>query len=247
MKTPAWAALIAALIVSSSALADKIGVASSVTNDVQGIVGGAPKRLAVGSELFANQRVRTGDASAAQLLFLDETSVSVGPKSEITLDRFVFNPSRGAGNVVLSASKGAFRFVTGSQNPTHYSIKTPVATIGVRGTIVDVSTVTRNGVTTTVVTLIEGRVIITAFNGQTLNLDRPGSSYVVKSNGSVQGPITGDGTITTFLNNPQRLDIPDNRLDLSDILGPLGPKVETPQQSPGSGPGCGTSCNSFFH
>jgi len=230
----------AALALSAPAFADKIGVASSITNDVQGIVGGAPAPLAVGSALFANQRVRTGDASAAQLLFLDETSVSVGPKSEITLDRFVFNPSRGAGNVVLSAGKGAFRFVTGSQNPTHYSIKTPVATIGVRGTIVDVSTMTRNGVTTTVVTLIEGNVLITTFNGQTLNLDRPGASYVVKSNGSVQGPIAGNGTITAFLSEPQRIEVPDNRLDLSDILGPLGPKSETSHH-----PGCGNYYYSY--
>ena len=98
----AFAAAVAVFAASGTAFADKIGVAAAVTNDVQGIMGGAPKQLALGSEVFTNQRIRTGDASNAQLLFLDETSLSVGPKSEITLDRFVYNPNRGAGSVVLS-------------------------------------------------------------------------------------------------------------------------------------------------
>src|SRR5437764_14136938 len=115
----------------------KIGVASAARNQVQGILGGGTRALAAGSEVFANETVRTGDDSLAQLLFLDETSLSVGARSEVKLDRFVYNPSRKTGNVVLEASRGAFRFVSGSQAPTNYTIKTPLATIGVRGTIVD--------------------------------------------------------------------------------------------------------------
>ena len=57
------------------------------------------------------------------------------PPSEVRLDRFVYNPDRKAGNVVIEASRGAFRFVSGSQNPSNYTIKTPLATIGVRGAI----------------------------------------------------------------------------------------------------------------
>ena len=218
----AFAAAVAVFAASGTAFADKIGVAAAVTNDVQGIMGGAPKQLALGSEVFTNQRIRTGDASNAQLLFLDETSLSVGPKSEITLDRFVYNPNRGAGSVVWTASKGAFRFVTGSQNPVNYSIKTPVATIGVRGTIVDIRTGIINGVLTTIVSLVEGRVIITTLSGQTLNLDKPGTSFVVKANGQIQGPITGNGQLAGFIGQPYRVDTPDNRLDLNDILGGFG-------------------------
>src|SRR5215831_17290625 len=100
-----------------------------------GILGGTTRAMAAGSELFSNETVRTGEASQAQLLFLDQTSLSVGARSEVRLDRFVYNPDRKAGNVVIEASRGAFRFVSGSQNPSNYTIKTPLATIGVRGTI----------------------------------------------------------------------------------------------------------------
>ena len=117
-------------------LADsKIGVASVAINQVHGILGGTTRAMSAGSELFSNETVRTGEASQAQLLFLDQTSLSVGARSEVKLDRFVYNPDRKAGNVVIEASRGAFRFVSGSQNPSNYTIKTPLATIGVRGAI----------------------------------------------------------------------------------------------------------------
>lgn len=53
------------------------------------------------------------------------------------LNRFVYNPDRSARRVVVNATQGAFRFITGAQNPTDYTIKTPVAALGIRGTIVD--------------------------------------------------------------------------------------------------------------
>ena len=226
-----------ALVTSTAALADKIGVASVVTNSVQG--SSPPRPLTVGTDVFSAERIRTGDASATQLLFLDSTSVNVGARSEIVLDRFVYDPNRRTGNVVLTASKGAFRFITGSQNPTNYSIKTPVATIGVRGTIVDVRTGVIGGVNTTVVTLVEGRVIIRLLNGETLTLDQVGMSYVIKSDGTVQGPLKGNGTVATFLKDPKLFDLPDHRLDMIDVLGPLGPKTPTVPVSSGNVIGSG--------
>jgi ferric-dicitrate binding protein FerR (iron transport regulator) len=221
------------LLASGAAFAAKIGVASVVTNSVQG--SSPPRPLTVGTDVFSAEKIRTGDASAAQLLFLDSTSVNVGARSEITLDRFVYDPNRGTGNVVLTASKGAFRFITGSQNPTHYSIKTPVATIGVRGTIVDVRTGAIGGVNTTVVTLIEGKVLIKALSGKELVLDQVGMSYILKSDGTIQGPLKGNGAVAIFLKDPKLFDLPDNRLDMIDVLG-------HPRTGPSVGGGGGRFC-----
>src|SRR5262245_23606625 len=143
------------------AVAQKVGVASAVKNDVQRISPAPSQQMSAGSELVANQRIRTGDASSAQLLFLDETSVSMGARSDLVLDRFVYNPNRGTGNVVLSTARGALRFVTGAQNPTNYTVKTPVATIGVRGTIAEILTYSAGGVTFSRVTNVEGLLSVT--------------------------------------------------------------------------------------
>ena len=79
--------------------------------------------------------IKTGAASSAQLLFVDQTTLLVGATSEVKLDRFVYDPARGNGQVMMNAGKGVFRFVSGAQNSKSYQINTPVATIGVRGTV----------------------------------------------------------------------------------------------------------------
>jgi ferric-dicitrate binding protein FerR (iron transport regulator) len=174
--------------------ASKIGVASAVKNRVEGSIGGGARPLAAGSAVFAREVVRTGEESTAQLLFLDETSLSIGPQSEVTLDRFVFDPNRGAGNVVLNATRGAFRFVSGSQQPSSYQVRTPVATIGVRGTIFDMYLAKNNqGQTVLVVILVEGSTTMT-IGGNVYNLTKPGQALVMTEGGGIQ-QLNWDSTL----------------------------------------------------
>jgi hypothetical protein len=181
-----------------SAAAEGIGVASAVVNQVVGSYGGRNYPLSVGNAVFSNERIETSDASSAQLLLLDKTSLSIGPHAELALDRFVYNPDRRTGRVVVNATKGAFRFITGSQNPTDYTIKTPVASLGIRGTILDflISGDPVSGYTLTVI-LVEGSAIITLPSGQQLNLSKPGTAFVLTSAGGVQGPVQWDGSIVS--------------------------------------------------
>jgi hypothetical protein len=180
----------------TSAMAEKIGVAAAVVNQVQGVSGGNSRALAVGSDVFAHEHIVTSDASTAQLLFLDKTSVSIGPRADLVLDSFVYDPSRSAGRVVISAAQGAFRFITGAQNPRNYTIKTPIATIGIRGTMLDglITGTTQTGYTLTLI-LVECCATMTLPSGQKFNLKIPGTAYIVTSNGGVTGPIQWDGTI----------------------------------------------------
>jgi hypothetical protein len=189
-------ALIAAPV--APAAAKGIGVASAIVNKVTGSYGGKNRPLSVGNAVFANEHIRTSDASSAQLLLLDKTSLSIGPHADLALDRFVYNPNRSTGRVIVNATQGAFRFITGAQNPTHYTIRTPVATLGIRGTILDIL-ISGNptiGYTLTVI-LVEGAANITLASGQVLSLTTPGTAYVLTSNGGVQGPTQWDGTIVS--------------------------------------------------
>jgi hypothetical protein len=182
----------------TGARAEKIGVASAIVNHVQGVSGGASRSLAVGSEVFAREHIVTSDASTAQLLFLDKTSVSIGPRADLALDSFVYNPDQSAGRVVINATQGAFRFITGSLNPRDYTINTPVAAIGIRGTILDLL-ITGNAATGYKLTVIsvECCAIITLRSGRQLNLTTPGTAYVLTSGGGVTGPIQWDGAIVS--------------------------------------------------
>jgi FecR protein len=111
-----------------------IGVAASITPSAEGGIGTVFQTLAPGSELHANETVRTGDAGKADLVFIDRTNLTVGPTSEVVLDKFVYDPVGTKGKVVLQATRGAFRFVTGTQDHSAYQLNTPYGTLGVRGT-----------------------------------------------------------------------------------------------------------------
>jgi hypothetical protein len=111
-----------------------IGVAASIIPSAEGGVGTVFQTLAPGSELQASETVRTGDAGKADLVFIDRTNLTVGPTSEVVLDKFVYDPVGNKGKVVLQASRGAFRFVTGTQDHSAYQLNTPYGSLGVRGT-----------------------------------------------------------------------------------------------------------------
>jgi hypothetical protein len=108
----------------------RIGTANSVRPEASGSVAGT---LAAGSGVHSNETVRTGNAGQAGMRFLDESNLNVGPSSSVRLDKFVYDPNKGAGTVVIDSARGAFRFSTGSQNKSDVKIKTPSGTLGIRG------------------------------------------------------------------------------------------------------------------
>ena len=176
----------------NAAAQSNIGVAAATRNQVEGVFNSQTQPVAVGNSVFSNEMIRTGEDSLAQLLFLDQTSLSVAPKSEVTLDRFVYNPGNNAGTVSLHATIGAFRFVTGSQNPRNYRIETPVATISVRGTILDLLVWSDY----TIVIIQEGSATVTSLRTQlSYDLNQPGTALIVWASGRVEGPITWDSTL----------------------------------------------------
>jgi hypothetical protein len=109
-------------------------VAATITPSAEGGVGTVFHTLAPGSELQASETVRTGDAGKADLVFIDRTNLTVGPTSEVVLDQFVYDPVGNNGKVVIQATRGAFRFATGTQDHSAYQLNTPYGSLGVRGT-----------------------------------------------------------------------------------------------------------------
>ena len=108
----------------------RIGTANTVRPEASGTIAGT---LSAGSGVHANETVRTGNSGQAGMRFLDESNLHVGPSSSVRLDKFVYDPNKGAGSVVIDSARGAFRFSTGSQNKGDVKIKTPSGTLGIRG------------------------------------------------------------------------------------------------------------------
>ncbi len=118
-----------------------IGAANRVVHLVTGALSSAeaPAVLRAGIDVFANEIVKTAEDSAALLVFEDKTELSIGADSEIVLDRFVFDPDPAKSAVAVSILSGVARFSTGVLPKSAYTIRTPSATMSVRGTTLTIT------------------------------------------------------------------------------------------------------------
>ncbi|MGH6922618.1 MAG: FecR family protein [Propylenella sp.] len=100
------------------------------------------RTLAVGAPVFMGDLLRMGPIGETQLLFVDDTRLVVGPNSSLTIDEYIVRDQRTVSRLTVNAIVGSFRFITGLSPHEAYSIKTPNATIGVRGTSIDLAVTT---------------------------------------------------------------------------------------------------------
>lgn len=126
------------LLVSSSlapALAQKVGTAAAVKPSSSGTPpGGAMRTLEIGTDIVSRERIRTTGAGSLQVMFIDRTTLTIGPNSDLLIDEFVYRPEAGTGSFTATLAKGALRFVGGQVSHTAgATVTTPVATIGIRG------------------------------------------------------------------------------------------------------------------
>ena len=185
-----------------SMAATQIGVAASVKPNADRVVGAKAETLAPGNELYANETVRTGNLGRADLVFIDKTNLTVGPASEVRLDKFVYDPTGSSGQVVMQMSRGAFRFVTGTQEHRVYKVSTPYGTLGVRGTRVEMviqpkrNKRDRADKCDAKVRLVEGRATYRTSSGKLVELTEPNQVICVSEVGDVSRSTSSESILT---------------------------------------------------
>jgi hypothetical protein len=157
----------------------RVGEAAVVQNEVVRVGASASTQINVGDGLLRDEVVRTGLASAARLVMADNTNLSLGPSAVVKLDRTVFNDEHSYREIAVRLTAGAFRFVTGNSEKTAYKITTPLASVGVRGTILDI--LSQKGKTTVV--LQEGASTVCTLSYQCIQLTQPGDTAIITSTG----------------------------------------------------------------
>jgi hypothetical protein len=191
-----------------------IGNAITTKDQVEGQTDTGTQTIVTGNPIYLNEVVRTGATGKAELLFADRTNLTVAPVTVIRLDKFVYDPSAGTGVVELVADSGAFRFITGVQDHKDYTIKTPFATMGVRGTEFDV-VVTPSGVE---IQLLSGSLTVTTVSGQTITMSTAGEIVMVASNGDVTYPPATTQPIVDVADLGQ----PTTNITVADALAAFG-------------------------
>ncbi len=117
---------------------DPSGSAVSVDRLTNASGPGGARVLESSGPVFMGDEIVTDPNGLAQIRFIDDTKIVVGPNSRLVVDTFVFNPDNTARQVTVDAVKGVFRFISGNSPNEAYSIRTPTMTIGIRGTTLDV-------------------------------------------------------------------------------------------------------------
>jgi hypothetical protein len=146
MRNLSLTAAALATLAASPALAQQIGTAGAVNPASKAMLGAQVRVLDLGAPIIHNEHLQTSASGSLQVVFLDKTTLSIGPSSDLTVDSFVYDPERGSGKMALSLGKGVLRVVGG--NVTHTggaTVTTPAATIGIRGGIATVSHDRRSG------------------------------------------------------------------------------------------------------
>ena len=113
--------------------------------------------LTTGSKLYFGDSIITEAASSAQVLLMDQTTLTIGESSELVIDEFVYDPQTKIGKFVSSVKIGTVKIITGEiskTNPDNLEIKTPTGSIGARGT--EFAVVTESDTKSTVVLLGPG-------------------------------------------------------------------------------------------
>lgn len=85
--------------------------------------------------------IATGADSRLLIRLRDQSVLTVGANATLNVDRFVIDAEVDPAGVLVSMVRGAFRFVSGSRGAERERVafRTPTATIGIRGTIIEVA------------------------------------------------------------------------------------------------------------
>jgi FecR protein len=171
----ALAVVMAALCGLPASAQQRVGVNAAVNIDANGTPpGGSARRLIIGQEVVHDERITTDTQGQTQILFLDGSSVSVGPNADLAIDEFVYDPATGTGKMTLTSVQGAIRFVGGrlSKQDNAVNVRLATATLGVRGGvfIADV----RPGGKSEIIFVYGKAVTITGADGSSQQLYRPG-------------------------------------------------------------------------
>lgn len=144
MMSRSWIAVVAAIALALATLGTPAPVPAADAGMIKVSTGeawidraGARLAARVGDKVQPSDVIVTGPKGAVGITFADDSRLSIGPNSVLAIDRFVFDSTTHAGASETSLRKGTLAAVSGRlarQSPGAMKVKTPAATLGVRGT-----------------------------------------------------------------------------------------------------------------
>ena len=236
-------------------VAAEIGTVAAVNRDMNGTPPQSqPRPLDLGTRIVQDERIETSEVGSGQLLFMDQTSLTVAPNSDIVLDSYAYDPEGQTGDMTLSLTRGALRFVGGRiSKKSEVQVRTPTATIGIRGGLVIIEV--DDAGQTTAIQIAGEYTHVTGIQGGRVTLSRPNSSASSDQAGSVEfrgllesnelreiqqkfeGSGDGDSTASLDQNRVETKSTSVSQVNSDVQDGPLRTPVSTSGEKPISGTG----------
>ena len=191
--------------------AQAIGIVTRMDGEVFAVRGdGTRVQLQSGAQVYQGDVIQTGADGAIGITFADNTEFSLGAGGRMVLDEMIFDPDSGQGNSSFSLVSGVFSFVSGQiakTGPDAMQVKTPVATIGIRGTkgVIQV----REGdagdggdtpVSMEIALLDSGEIVVRLLNGQMQTLNTINTGLQITNFAAADALLGGgDTSIRVFV------------------------------------------------
>lgn len=150
-------------------------LALSVDPGVESILQGKSTNIVPKKEVPIKSTVKSDATGRSQLIFPDDATVTICPNTEVLLAEFMDIPTEE--NIVLDMAVGLMRVITGDaskRNPAAFTVNTPQATIGIRGTMVTIEV--RGDMTRIYLSETSGRgvTVRNKYTGRVLEMRSPG-------------------------------------------------------------------------
>jgi hypothetical protein len=231
-------ALVFGAVFSLSGLASaqsRVGVTSATSGDPLGKPPAQAERvLHVGVDVQANEAITTGVDDRAHLLFLDGSSLTVGPQARLTIDKFVYDPNVKKGELAIQATEGVFRFVGGRISKTRpVSVTTPNAALTIRGGIMLIDVQPAR----TVATFVFGIEMVVVANGVKQTVSRPGWQVTILAGAPPSAPVQATpGSLSPEFAKLEALRSQPNAGNPDEAVQSSGFEAQNSGRGPSTGP-----------
>ena len=129
--------VVAALLLARSVWAEAIGQIKTLSGEVYILRDNVKVLVKAGDMVEKADTLMTGADGRAGITFIDNSRFSVGPNSQIALEKFVFNPTTQAGEFHTKLERGTLAVISGhiaQSSPDAMKVQTRTSILGVRGT-----------------------------------------------------------------------------------------------------------------
>jgi hypothetical protein len=191
-------------------MSEKNGVSVGTVAEIKGHatvvhLDGTQETMTKGLSVFAGDIIETDAAGAVNITFNDNTVFAVSNNAKMTIDEFVYDPNKdGEGQADVSVVRGVFVYTSGfvgkeDHNDVH--IKTPVGSIGIRGTTLTGYIPEEGSPDSPKISLIEGAIVVQPNQGAEIFLDESRETVQLNAAGTQAenvGVITPQQMLETF-------------------------------------------------